>query len=51
MKIKPGLLACLAVSITMGCLTAAADTSQDKAITDQVKSTFSKYPDVGTEVS
>jgi osmotically-inducible protein OsmY len=51
MKIKSSLLACLGVSITMGCLTAAADTSQDKAITDQVKSTFSKYPDVGTEIS
>jgi osmotically-inducible protein OsmY len=51
MEIKFHLAACLAVAATMGCLTAYADTSQDKAITDQVKSAFSSHPDLGTEIS
>jgi osmotically-inducible protein OsmY len=51
MKTKSSLVVCLAATIAMGCLTARADTSQDKAITDQVKSAFSNNPDVGTEIS
>jgi osmotically-inducible protein OsmY len=51
MQIKSGLVSCLGLAIAMGCLTAHADTSQDKAITDQVKSAFSKHSDVGTEIS
>jgi osmotically-inducible protein OsmY len=35
----------------MGCVTAHADMSQDKAITDQVKGAFTQHPDVGTEIS
>jgi osmotically-inducible protein OsmY len=50
MEIKSHVVACLAVATTMGCLTASADTSQDKAITDQVKSAFSRHPDLGTEL-
>jgi hypothetical protein len=49
MQIKSGLVTCLGLAIAMGCLTAHADTSQDKAITDQVKSAFSKHSDVGTD--
>jgi osmotically-inducible protein OsmY len=51
MKTKSSLLACLGAAAAMGCLTAHADTSEDKAITDQVKSAFSQHPDVGTEIS
>jgi osmotically-inducible protein OsmY len=51
MKIKSSVLACLGVAAAMGCLSAHADMSQDKAITDQVKSAFSSHPDVGTEIS
>jgi osmotically-inducible protein OsmY len=35
----------------MGCLSAHADISQDKSITNQVKSAFTNHPDVGTEIS
>lgn len=51
MKIKSSLVACLAAVTAMVCLTAHDDTSQDKAITEQVKSAFSKHLDVGAEVS
>jgi hypothetical protein len=51
MKIKSSVLACLGVAAAMGCLSAHADMSQDKAITDQVKSAFGSHPDVGTEIS
>ena len=51
MKTKSGLMACLGTAIAMACLTVHADPSQDKAITNQVKSALSSNPDVGTEVS
>ena len=51
MKIKSSVVACLGVTTVMGCLSAHADMSQDKAITNQVKSAFSSHPDVGTEIS
>lgn len=51
MKIKSSLVGCFWVAAAMGCLTAHADPSQDKAITDQVKSALTKHPDVGTEIS
>jgi osmotically-inducible protein OsmY len=51
MKINYSLVACFGVATAMGCLTAHADVSQDKAITDQVKSALSKHPDVGTQIS
>jgi osmotically-inducible protein OsmY len=51
METKSSLLLCLGVATAMGCLTAHADTSEDKAITDQVKSALSQHPDVGTEIS
>jgi osmotically-inducible protein OsmY len=51
MKIKSSLVGCFWVAAAMGCLTAHADPSQDKAITDQVKSAFTKHPDVGTEIN
>jgi hyperosmotically inducible protein len=50
-KIKSGIVACIGVATAMGCLSAQADVSQDKAITDQVKSALSSHPDVGTEIS
>jgi osmotically-inducible protein OsmY len=50
MKFNSSLVACFGAATAMGCLTAYADTSQDKAITDQVKSAFSKHPDVGAEI-
>lgn len=51
MKINSRMMGGFWVAAAMGCLTAQADTSQDKAITDQVKSAFTKHPDVGTEIS
>lgn len=51
MKIKSCLAVCVGVAAAMGFLTAQADSSQDKAITDQVKVAFGKHPDVGTEIS
>jgi osmotically-inducible protein OsmY len=44
-------LAAFALAAAMGCVSAHADTTQDKAITDQVKSAFSSHPDVGTDIS
>jgi osmotically-inducible protein OsmY len=51
MKMKGSFAACIGLATAMVCLTAHADTSQDKAITDQVKSAFTQHPDVGTEIS
>jgi osmotically-inducible protein OsmY len=51
MKVKSGLAACIGVATAMGCLGAHADMTQDRSITGQVKSAFSKHPDVGTEIS
>jgi len=51
MKMKRRFAACIAIATAMVCLTTHADTSQDKAITDQVKSAFSQHPDVGTDIS
>jgi osmotically-inducible protein OsmY len=51
MKIRSNVVACLGVVTALGCLSAHADISQDKAITAQVKNAFSSHPDVGTEIS
>jgi BON domain len=51
MKMKRSFAACIAIATAMVCLTTHADTSQNKAITDQVKSAFSQHPDVGTDIS
>jgi osmotically-inducible protein OsmY len=51
MRIKSGLAACIGVAAAMGFVAAHADSTQDKAITDQVKMAFGKNPDVGTEIS
>ena len=51
MRIKSGLAACMGVAAAMSFVAAHADSSNDKAITDQVKTAFGKNPDVGTEIS
>ena len=51
MKITSSLAACLGAAIALGSFTAHSDPSQDKAITDQVKSAFSQHADLGTEIS
>jgi osmotically-inducible protein OsmY len=48
---KSGLLACFGTVIAMACLTVHADPSQDKAITNQVKSALNSNPDVGSEIN
>ena len=51
MQMKRSFAACIAIATAMVCLTTHADTSQNKTITDQVKSAFSQHPDVGTDIS
>lgn len=51
MRMKSRLAACLGVTTALGFMTANADSSQDKAITNQVKMAFAKNSDVGTEIS
>jgi osmotically-inducible protein OsmY len=51
MRIKSGLAAWVGVAAALGFVTAHADSSQDKAITDQVKMAFGKNADIGTEIS
>ena len=51
MRIKSGLAACISVAAAMSFVVAHADSSNDKAITDQVKTVFGKNPDLGTEIS
>jgi osmotically-inducible protein OsmY len=51
MKIRSSSMACFGVAIALGCLTAHADVSQDKAITSQVKSVLSKNSDIGTDIN
>jgi osmotically-inducible protein OsmY len=51
MRIKSGLVACVGVTAALTFMTAHADSAQDKAITEQVKTAFAKNTDVGTEIS
>jgi osmotically-inducible protein OsmY len=51
MKRSSRFLASLGLAAAMVCLAAHADPSQDKQITDQVKSAFTNHADVGTEIS
>jgi osmotically-inducible protein OsmY len=51
MKIKSSFAACIGVASALVFMTAHADTSQDKAITNQVVAAFGKNADLGTEIS
>jgi osmotically-inducible protein OsmY len=51
MTIKSSIAVCIGVTAAMGFMTAHADSSQDKVITDQVKTAFARNTDVGTEIS
>jgi osmotically-inducible protein OsmY len=51
MKFKVNLAACLGLAAAMGSGTAYADTTQDKAITNQVKESIAKNPDLGTDIT